>query len=396
MMLMQGEEAKTDMLQRKLKLLCRGRKLLEAHFDDHGKSNNVQEGGESSNSKEQIGKAEKADAKTKKSSKIVIINEHEKQDGNGNKAHGKNKEKTNNTIENQKGKKIIQEVNQELNQNKNGLKVNINTENNQYDQERDKEEDTSIRKIQKKKIKKMPKKRPEEQNSKEESNNQDNNQQEADISSSNQVVLESVIEPVSADTFIINHEGIDLVIDLNGIMAIAKDGEVEMENTDDEVDQPWTLAMSQSRAPICVPASAPAPTPTLAPAPTPDHDVQPRYVDMMDMIMIVPEGAGNHNQNLFWLTYKQWEKLKAYWRTHEFIAKSEQAKKASAEAIRLKGERATQESLKSLQTQVLSHIACGRFGVPRSPPPHPDDDDIEPEDDGEYVDRTPDHEMPWT
>ncbi|KAJ8538489.1 hypothetical protein K7X08_027710 [Anisodus acutangulus] len=122
-----------------------------------------------------------------------------KGDGNGNKAHGKNKEETNNTIENQKGKKNIQEVNQELNQNKNGQK--------------------------------------EEQNSKEESNNQDNNQQEAEISSSNQVVLESVIEPVSADTFIINHEGIDLVIDLNGIMAIAKDGEVEMENTDDEVDQ---------------------------------------------------------------------------------------------------------------------------------------------------------------
>ncbi|KAK4364637.1 hypothetical protein RND71_015995 [Anisodus tanguticus] len=44
-----------------------------------------------------------------------------------------------------------------------------------------------------------------------------------------------------------------------------------------------------------------------------------------------------------------------------------------------------QESLKLLQAQVLSHIAYGRFGVPRSPPPHPDDDDdIEPEYNGEY------------
>ncbi|KAJ8558065.1 hypothetical protein K7X08_004831 [Anisodus acutangulus] len=66
---------------------------------------------------------------------------------------------------------------------------------------------------------------------------------------------------------------------------------------------------------------------------------------------------------------------------------------AAAEARQLEGERTMQESMKSLQAQVLSHIVCGRFGVPRSPPPHPDDD-IEPEDDSEYVDRTPDHEMP--
>ncbi|KAK4364390.1 hypothetical protein RND71_015748 [Anisodus tanguticus] len=42
---------------------------------------------------------------------------------------------------------------------------------------------------------------------------------------------------------------------------------------------------------------------------------------------------------------------------------------AAAEARRLEGERVMQESMKSLQAQVLSHIACGRLGVPHSPPP---------------------------
>ncbi|KAK4349287.1 hypothetical protein RND71_032042 [Anisodus tanguticus] len=67
---------------------------------------------------------------------------------------------------------------------------------------------------------------------------------------------------------------------------------------------------------------------------------------------------------------------------------------AMAEGKRLYGERVMQESLKSLEVQVRSHIEYGCFGVPRSPSPHPDDDDKKPEDDGEYVDRTPDHEMP--
>ncbi|KAK4360352.1 hypothetical protein RND71_019304 [Anisodus tanguticus] len=40
------------------------------------------------------------------------------------------------------------------------------------------------------------------------------------------------------------------------------------------------------------------------------------------------------------------------------------------------------------------YIACGRFGVSRPPPPYlNDDDDIESEDDGEYVDCTPNYEM---
>ncbi|KAJ8547587.1 hypothetical protein K7X08_011173 [Anisodus acutangulus] len=50
--------------------------------------------------------------------------------------------------------------------------------------------------------------------------------------------------------------------------------------------QPWTLAMSQTRAPI--------PISTLAPAsgPAPDQDLQRGDVDMMGKIMIVPEGDG--------------------------------------------------------------------------------------------------------
>ncbi|KAK4359569.1 hypothetical protein RND71_021798 [Anisodus tanguticus] len=217
--------------------------------------------------------------------------------------------------------------------------------------------------------------------------------------------------------------------------------------------------------------------PASAPARTPGQDLQSVDIGMMCRIIIVPEGAGyypdhettkaildvvqrlygnyfytswsaipyetqlavrKYNRQPFWLTDGQWEQLKAYWRTPEVIAKSEQAKAARAsqkggslhttgarsqghvarkmvgykEVIHeykqthsegesaqpppeLEIERVMQGSLKSLEAQVRSHITCEQFFVPHSPPPHPDDtDDMNPEDDGKYVDHTPDDEMP--
>ncbi|KAJ8558423.1 hypothetical protein K7X08_005189 [Anisodus acutangulus] len=200
--------------------------------------------------------------------------------------------------------------------------------------------------------------------------------------------------------------------------------------------QPCTPSTSQTWA--ATPTFAPAPALAPAPAPAPDHDLQSGDVDMIGRIIIVSEGAGKlklkasrPSLHLNWRLKYGVESLGHKSRTYglgprnnpqriqsglrgegtsqpgegvdgvqvppmaQQIAQLNQ-QLAATEARRLEGERAMQESMKSLQPQVLSHIACGRFGVPRSPAPHPDDDDddIEPEDDSEYVDRTPDHEMP--
>ncbi|KAK4342685.1 hypothetical protein RND71_038501 [Anisodus tanguticus] len=121
--------------------------------------------------------------------------------------------------------------------------------------------------------------------------------------------------------------------------------------------------MSHKWGPI--PTSAPAQTPAPAYALTLGQDPQSGDLDMMDRIMIVPEGARviqtMRLQKQLWMLFEGFNVVTVT--LHE-------------------GERAIPESLKLLQTQVLSHIACERFDVPRSPPPHPDDDDIELENDG--------------
>ncbi|KAK4348108.1 hypothetical protein RND71_034447 [Anisodus tanguticus] len=129
--------------------------------------------------------------------------------------------------------------------------------------------------------------------------------------------------------------------------------------------QPWTPAMSQTRAHI--PTSTPAPA--LSPSPAPDHDLQPENVDMMCRIMIMHEGAGlsvHGIQKTLTRLLRTSRRKGAQDCSGESVDGVQVAAMAQqiaqlnpqllvAEARRLEGERAMQESVKSLDTSSEPH-----------------------------------------
>ncbi|KAK4357723.1 hypothetical protein RND71_023333 [Anisodus tanguticus] len=100
-----------------------------------------------------------------------------------------------------------------------------------------------------------------------------------------------------------------------------------------------------------------------------DHDVLPEDIDIMGRIMIVLEGAGFYPDHD--TTKAILDVVQRLYDRHFYTSWS---------AIPYETRLAMFHDLKE---QVLSHISYGRFGVPHSPPPHPDDDvdDIELKDD---------------